>query len=63
MAVDMFLKLEGVTGESQDKDHKEWIDIFSFSLGLQQRGRRALRRRIGRWKSEHQRHQPQQARR
>ncbi len=38
MAVDMFLKLDGVTGESQDKDHKEWIDIFSFSLGLNNAG-------------------------
>lgn len=29
-----FLKIEGVTGESVDKDHKDWIDIHSFSWGL-----------------------------
>ncbi len=38
MAVDMFLKLEGVKGESQDTKHKEEIDIVSFSYGVQQTG-------------------------
>jgi type VI secretion system Hcp family effector len=30
--VDMFLKLDGVDGESQDKDHKNEIDILGFKL-------------------------------
>jgi type VI secretion system secreted protein Hcp len=38
MAVDMFLKLDGVDGESKDEKHKGWIDIFSFSVGLSNQG-------------------------
>jgi type VI secretion system secreted protein Hcp len=38
MAVDMFLKLDGVDGESKDKDHKGWIDIYSFSVGVSNAG-------------------------
>jgi type VI secretion system secreted protein Hcp len=38
MAQDIFLKLEGVEGESQDSKHKGWIDIHSFSLGLSNMG-------------------------
>jgi type VI secretion system secreted protein Hcp len=34
MAVDMFLELEGIDGESKDKQFKDKIDIYSFSLGL-----------------------------
>lgn len=33
MAVDMFLKLEGVDGESQDDKHKKEIEVLSFSWG------------------------------
>lgn len=33
MAVEMFLDIEGVPGESQAKDFTNKIDIFSFSLG------------------------------
>ncbi len=33
MAVDMFLKLDGIDGESQDKTHTGWIEISSFSWG------------------------------
>jgi type VI secretion system secreted protein Hcp len=33
MAVDMFLKLDGIKGESQDKDHKQEIDILTWSWG------------------------------
>jgi len=29
-----FIKLEGIDGESQDKDHKGWIDIEDFNLGV-----------------------------
>jgi type VI secretion system secreted protein Hcp len=38
MAVDMFLELDGVTGESKDSQFKDKIDIFSFSLGLSNSG-------------------------
>jgi type VI secretion system secreted protein Hcp len=33
MAVDMFLKLDGVDGESTDEQHIKWIEIESFSWG------------------------------
>lgn len=33
MAVDMFLKIDGIGGESIDTIHKDWIDISSFSWG------------------------------
>jgi len=38
MAVDMFLKLDGIKGESKDSKHKEEIHIESFSWGLSQTG-------------------------
>lgn len=38
MAVDMFLKLDGIPGESQDSKHKEEIEIESFSWGLSNSG-------------------------
>lgn len=38
MAVDMFLKLDGIKGESKDHKHKEEIHIESFSWGLSQTG-------------------------
>jgi len=36
--VDMFLKLDGIKGESQDHKHKEEIHIESFSWGMSQTG-------------------------
>lgn len=36
MAIDMFLKVEGASGESADSNHKEWIDIASLSWGASQ---------------------------
>lgn len=42
MAVDMFLKIDGVQGESQDKDHKGEIDIMSYSFGASQVGNRGF---------------------
>jgi type VI secretion system secreted protein Hcp len=33
MAVDMFLKFDGIPGESRDAEHKGSIDITSFSWG------------------------------
>lgn len=38
MAVDMFLQLDGVAGESQDGSHKDQIDILSWSWGARQSG-------------------------
>lgn len=38
MAVDMFLKLEPIKGESQDKSHSNEIDILSWSWGMSQTG-------------------------
>jgi type VI secretion system secreted protein Hcp len=38
MAVDMFLKLDGVKGESKDHKHKDEIHIESFSWGMSQTG-------------------------
>jgi len=38
MASDMFLKLEGIKGESQDSKHGDEIEISSFSFGVHQAG-------------------------
>ncbi len=38
MAVDMFLKLEGLKGESADDKHKEEIDVLAWSWGASQSG-------------------------
>ncbi len=38
MAVDMFLKIAGVDGESIDKAHQGEIDILSWSWGMSQSG-------------------------
>lgn len=38
MAVDMFLKLEGIPGESKDKQKKGEIDVLAWSWGLSQTG-------------------------
>ena len=37
-AVDMFLKITGIDGESQDKTHKNEIEILSFSWGVSNAG-------------------------
>ena len=34
MAVDMFLKIDGIDGDSTDKKHKGEIELLSFSWGL-----------------------------
>lgn len=41
MAVDMFLKIEGVEGESQSRGHEKWIEIESFSWGATNSGGQA----------------------
>ncbi|MDR2153894.1 MAG: type VI secretion system tube protein Hcp [Burkholderiaceae bacterium] len=38
MATDMFMKIEGVSGESKDANHKDWTDIKSFEWGATQPG-------------------------
>ena len=38
MAVDYFLKLDGIKGESKDSKHVDEIDILSWSWGLSQPG-------------------------
>ncbi len=36
MAIDCFLKVDGIPGESTDDKHKDWIEILSYSSGLSQ---------------------------
>jgi type VI secretion system secreted protein Hcp len=36
MAVDAFLKIDGIPGESTDEKHKNWIEVLSFTQGLSQ---------------------------
>ena len=38
MAVDMFLKIDGVEGESKDKTHTKQIDVLAWSWGLSNSG-------------------------
>jgi type VI secretion system secreted protein Hcp len=38
MAIDMFLKVDGIKGESPDAQHKDEISIESFSFGVHQTG-------------------------
>jgi type VI secretion system secreted protein Hcp len=38
MAVDMFLKFEGIKGESADDKHKDEIDVLAWSWGASQTG-------------------------
>ena len=38
MAQDIFLKIEGIEGESQDHKHKGEIDLLSYSWGASQAG-------------------------
>lgn len=41
MAVDYFLKIENIPGESHDHKHKDEIDLLSFSWGSTQTGTHA----------------------
>jgi type VI secretion system secreted protein Hcp len=38
MAVDMFIKIDGIKGESADDKHKDEIDVLSWSWGASQSG-------------------------
>jgi type VI secretion system secreted protein Hcp len=38
MAVDMFIKIGDLKGESQDQKHKDEIDLLSWSWGISNNG-------------------------
>jgi len=38
MAVDMFIKFDGIDGEAQDKEHGKEIDVLAWSWGMSQSG-------------------------
>ena len=38
MSQDYFLKIEGIEGESQDKTHKDEIEVLNWSWGMSQSG-------------------------
>lgn len=38
MAVDMFIKIDGIKGEAADEKHKDEIDVLSWSWGASQSG-------------------------
>ena len=38
MAVDMFIKIDDVKGEAQDKNHEGEIDVLAWSWGMSQSG-------------------------
>lgn len=40
MAVDMFMKIDGVTGEARDSAHTDEIDVLSWAWGMSQSGSR-----------------------
>ena len=33
-ASSMYMQITGIDGESTDKDHKDWIEVLSFSMGM-----------------------------
>jgi type VI secretion system secreted protein Hcp len=38
MAIDMFLKVDDVRGESLDPAHKSWVDVLAWSWGISNSG-------------------------
>jgi type VI secretion system secreted protein Hcp len=38
MAIDIYLKLDGIPGESNDSKHKDWIQVLAFGHSLSQSG-------------------------
>ena len=36
MAIDVYLQIEGIKGESQDQKHKGWIECLSVHWGINQ---------------------------
>jgi len=53
---EMFLYLNGITGESIDEQHDDWIDVLSYSHGISQPGADSITSGISRsaMRSEHQ---------
>lgn len=37
MAVDMFLRIDGINGDSTDSKHKNWIEVQSFTHSINQK--------------------------
>ncbi|UGQ47312.1 Hcp family type VI secretion system effector [Massilia endophytica] len=36
MAIDVYLQIEGIKGESQDEKHKDWIEVTGVHWGIHQ---------------------------
>jgi type VI secretion system secreted protein Hcp len=36
MAIDVYLQIDGIKGESQDDKHKEWIEVTGVHWGIHQ---------------------------
>ena len=36
MALDGFIKIDGIPGESSDEKYADWIEILSFGTGVRQ---------------------------
>lgn len=36
MAVDMYIQIEGIKGDSTDSKHKDWVEVMSFSHKIEQ---------------------------
>jgi type VI protein secretion system component Hcp len=36
MAFDAYIKIEGIPGEALDEQHRNWIEVNSYSFGTQQ---------------------------
>jgi len=36
MAIDVYLQIDGIKGESMDSGHQDWIEIHSASMGVKQ---------------------------
>ena len=36
MASDIFIRIDGIEGESTDEQHPGWIEVFNFALGVKQ---------------------------
>ncbi len=52
MAVDMFLKLEKIDGESEDAAFGKWVQITSFTFGVSQVGSASTGGGVGSGKAE-----------
>jgi len=35
-AINLFLQITGIDGESTDDNHRDWLEVFSFSMGMSQ---------------------------